>query len=475
MEELVTVFNHNNTYLCYRNPHYSNLHCDKNMKFYNRETEVQKLQQIALQAQTYAQLTVVLGRRRIGKTSLLLHAYQAHTPLYFFVAKKNEYLLCAEFVDEVKVKLNIPIYGEFRTFKDLFGLLMEVSKTQHFTLIIDEFQDFSTVNAAIFSEMQKIWDMNKNESRMNLIVCGSVYSLMTRIFENVKEPLFGRASHRLHIKAFHILTLKTILQDAYPEYQGEDLLALYIFTGGVAKYVVLLIQSKSFTKKAMIESIFAENSLFIEEGKNVLIDEFGKDYMNYFSILSLIASGKTSRVEIESILQIQTGGFLDRLETEFGLIKKVRPIYAKPNGRKLKYAIEDNFLSFWFRFIYKYRSAVEAGNLDYIKQILERDYSVYSGKILEKFFREKLIAEKAYSEVGTFWDKSGENEIDIVAVNDLTQKALIVEVKRNDQKIDMNLLKKKSAALMPHLEGYEIEYAGWSIQETLFDPKMGYS
>jgi hypothetical protein len=118
-------------------------------------------------------------------------------------------------------------------------------------------------------------------------------------------------------------------------------------------------------------------------------------------------------------MEIQTGGFLDRLEKDFGLIKKVRPIFSKPNSRKLKYAIEDNFLNFWFRFIYKYRSAVEMGNLDYLKEIISRDYTTYSGKILEKYFTERLKAEKKYNIIGPYWDGKNQNEIDIVAINEL--------------------------------------------------------
>lgn len=119
----------------------------------------------------------------------------------------------------------------------------------------------------------------------------------------------------------------------------------------------------------------------MDEGKNGLIDEFGKDYGSYFSTLSLIASGKISRVEIESIMEMQVGGFLDRLENEYSLIKKVRPIFAKPNSRSVKYQINDNFLNFWFRFIYKYRSAVKIGSLDYLKEVVKRDYTTYSGYI----------------------------------------------------------------------------------------------
>ena len=435
------------------------------MKFYNREKELSLLSSIEKRSHQAAQLTFMVGRRRIGKTSLLVKA-QAHTTcLYFFVAKKNESLLCAEFQEVIKQKLQIPIFGTLNTFRDLFGLLMEVSKKQSFTLIIDEFQEFSSINSSIYSDMQNIWDIENSGSKINLIACGSVYSMMTRIFENAKEPLFGRATQRIHLKAFTVDTLKEVINDYAPTYSNEDLLAFYLFTGGVAKYVELLVQANAFTLTAILDEVVAENSLFLEEGKNVLIDEFGKEYGNYFSILSLIASGKTSRTEIESIMEIQTGGFLDRLENEYGLIRKVRPILAKPNSRNVKYSVEDNFLKFWFRFIYKYRSAVEIGNLGYIKEIIKRDYTTYSGKILEQYFTEKLISTKQYNKIGSYWERNNQNEIDIVAINDIEKKVLFAEVKRNQDKINIEKLIEKSQNLLPQFKEYQIEYQGFSLKD----------
>ena len=435
------------------------------MRFYNREKELVLLDKIQELSYRTAQMTFVVGRRRIGKTSLLLKASENTDYIYFFVAKKSEVLLCAEFLEEVKQKLNIPVFGTIKTFKELFGLLMEVSKTRRFTLIIDEFQEFTSVNSSVYSEMQNIWDNNKEQSKLNLILCGSVYSMMTKIFENSKEPLFGRATQRIHLKAFDVTTLQEILSDHYPNYTREDLLAFYLFTGGVAKYVELLVQAKAFTYETMLNEIISENSLFLEEGKNVLIDEFGKDYGNYFSILSLIASGKTSRVEIESIMEMQTGGFLERLEKEYGLIKKVRPILAKPNSRTVKYRIEDNFLKFWFRFIYKYHSAIEAGNLEYIKEIIQRDYVTYSGTILEKYFTEQLKAKKKYNTIGTYWERNNLNEIDIVAIDDLKKTVLFAEVKRNKNNISLEKLKEKSAKLLPQFKGFAFDYRGFSLED----------
>lgn len=435
------------------------------MKFYNREKELVQLEKIEKRSQKSAQMTFMVGRRRIGKTSLLMKATANETCVYMFISKKNEALLVSELLVEVQLKLNVELFGTFKTFKDLFGYLMELSKTRHFTLIIDEFQEFISTNPSIYSDMQNSWDSKKGESKINLILCGSIYSLMKKIFENSKEPLFGRATQRIHLKAFNIPTIKAILSENYPAYTSEDLLAFYMITGGVAKYVELLIEAEAFTMEAILDEIFSDNSIFLDEGKNVLIDEFGKEYGNYFSILSLIASSKTSRVEMESILEMQIGGFLERLENDFGIISKVRPLFTKPNSRSVKYKINDNFLSFWFRFIYKYRGAIETGNLGYVKDIVLRDYTMYSGTILEKYFIEKMIAEENFSAIGTYWEKSNLHEIDIVAVNDYEKRLILVEVKRQAHTINLNELEQKATSLVHNFKNYHIEYRGLSMSD----------
>ena len=434
-------------------------------RFYNRKKEIALLESIERKSLDKAQMTFIVGRRRIGKTTLLTNVFSNKYSLYFFVSKKNESLLCEEFTEEIQNKLGITIHGVLRSFKDVFGLLIDLSKRQHFTLIIDEFQEFNNLNPAIYSDMQNIWDRNKDSSRINLILCGSVYSLMYKIFENSKEPLFGRATARLSIKQFDIQTIKEILFDHHSGFTKEDLLAFYLFSGGIAKYVELLVNAKAFTQKKIINEILSLNSLFLDEGRNILIDEFGKDYGNYFSVLSLIASSKTSRPEMESIMNINLGGFLDKLENEFDLITKVRPILSKPAGKNIKYRINDNFLNFWFRFIFKYRGAVEIGNLDYVKTIINRDYQTYSGQILERYFREKIISEMNISAIGSYWEKGNQNEIDIVALNEYDKTALIVEVKRSNKKINLNILQNKAVNLVMKIPDYTIEYRGFSMDD----------
>lgn len=433
------------------------------MKFYNREKELKNLRDIKNSSLNSSKMTVIVGRRRIGKTKLIKEAYK--DKVYLFVSKKDEALLCTEFIDIVQSTLDIKILGEFKSFKNLFEYLMQVAIEKPFTLVIDEFQEFLQINSSIYSDMQNIWDEYKDRSKMNLVLSGSIYSLIKKIFEDKKEPLFGRANNKIHLKGFSVDTLKEILEENYPKYINSDLLSFYIFTGGVAKYVEIFVEKEAFTFEKQLDVIFDDFSLFLEEGKNLLIEEFGKEYTTYFSILSLIASSKTSRSEIESVLGRNIGGYLEKLEKDYTIIKKVKPIFAKEGARTLKYEIIDNYFNFWFRFIYKYRSAIEIENYEFVKEIVKRDFSVYSGRFLEKYFMAKLKLSNKYSNLGTYWEKKNLNEIDIVAINEFDKKATIVEVKLNPEKIDLEVLKQKSVKLEKELKNYVIEYVGYSLNE----------
>lgn len=433
------------------------------MKFYNREKELKNLQEIELLSKTSSKMSVIVGRRRIGKTSLIKHTYKEK--VYLFVSKKDEPLLCEEFISIISNTLNIKILGSFASFAKLFEYIMQLAQTIHFTLVIDEFQEFLHINDSIYSDMQNIWDEYKESSKMNLILSGSIYSLMKKIFEDKKEPLFGRANNKIHLKAFSVNTLEEIVRENYPDFSKKDLLSFYTFTGGVAKYVEILVDKQAFTFEKQLDMILEENSLFLEEGKNILIEEFGKHFTTYFSILSLISSSKTSRTEIESILEKNIGGYLDRLENEYSIIKKIKPIFAKEGSRSIKYEIIDNFFNFWFRFIYKNKSAIEIENYEYVKEIIKRDFSTYSGKMLERFILEKLKLSNNYSDLGTYWESKNQNEIDIVAINDLEKTMLIGEVKLNPKKIDINLLKQKSTKLISKYSKYNVEYMGYSLED----------
>lgn len=387
--------------------------------------------------------------------------------LYFFVARKTEAELCKDFVEEITSKLQLPILGEVVRFADIFKYLLQLSKNRPLTLIIDEFQDFKRVNPSVFSDMQKIWDLNKQEAHINLVVCGSVYSLMNVIFKNNKQPLYGRQTGEIKVTPFPPSVVKEILSSYNSAYTNEDLLALYSYTGGVAEYVEMMMDAGAMTKEQMTEKFVAKNSYFIYEGKNMLIGEFGKDYARYFEILQLIASGYTTRGEIESIMKIEIAGYLAKLENDYCLISRYTPMFQKAN-RNIHYQIEDNFLRVWFRYIYKYGYMIEVGANKKLKMLMDKDYTTYTGKVLERYFLAKMIESEEYTQIASWWDRKGENEIDLIAADELEQKVTFYEVKRQAKDINLGILKDKAEHFFQatgKFKKYDIGYQGLSMED----------
>ncbi|MBQ2387048.1 MAG: AAA family ATPase [Bacteroidales bacterium] len=440
------------------------------MRFFDRETEFEKLREIEELSHEVAQFTIITGRRRIGKTAMVKKYYENSTILYFFVARKAETELCEIFIDEIRTKLNIPMLeGKGMTFATIFKFIMELSQTKHITLFIDEFQDFYRINSSIYSDMQNIWDSYKNKAQINLIVAGSVNTLMNKIFKDKKEPLFGRQTNTINVRPFKPLVLKQIMSEYCPDYKNSDLLALYTLTGGVAKYVELFIDRKKFTERTMLDMFFERDSYFLQEGKNMLVDEFGKDYGIYFSILTLIAQGRNTRSEIESILNIkELSGYLKNLNEEYGLIRKMQPIYEKSTNKNVHYSINDQFLSFWFRFVYKYTHIIEAEGNDKLKAIAKRDFNTVSGKALESYFIDVLKESGIYTRLGYWHDRKGENEIDIIAEDEVDNKIEFIEIKRQSKNFDRKTLEAKSQTFLKAIgtfKDYEITYRELSIED----------
>ena len=436
------------------------------MKFYDRIKELESLRQMLEQSKKSACFTAIIGRRRIGKTSLLMESVKDEKYLYLFVSRKNEQLLCNQFQREASEAIGIQIFGSITDFRTFFEQLMIFAINEPFTLIIDEFQEFERVNKSIFSDIQDVWDRYKDKSKINFIACGSIYSMMKRVFENEKEPLFGRLTSKIILRPFSITTLKEILKDYNTNFGSEDIFCLYLITGGVAKYIALLMEAGATTKEKMIKYVTRLDSPFLTEGRDLLISEFGKEYGTYFSILQLIASGKTAQNEIDSIIEKNTGTYLVNLELEYSLIQRNKPIFSKPESRNLRWSLNDNFLLFWFRFIYPNQSMIELGKNERMTEYILLNYEQFSGLILERYFREKITEEESITQIGNFWDKKGVNEIDIVAIDAIRKKAIIAEVKRNKNKINISELKDKASKIENNLSKYKIEYRGLSLEDV---------
>lgn len=412
------------------------------MLFFDRKEQLGQLAEMKRRSyENHSMLTVVTGRRRIGKTTLIDKSMGDEPYLYFFVGRKTETVLCSEFVQEIRTKLGLFVPDGIAKFKDIFALLMNEGQTRNFTLVIDEFQNFSDINPSVFSDIQNFWDQFRLKTHINFIVSGSVYSLMTKLFKDKKEPLYGRNDLTIKLQPFSPSVLKEIMNEYAPGHSNEDLLALFTYTGAVPKYIELLVDARALSKDKIIDYICKADSPFIEEGRKLLIQEFGRKYETYFSILEAISEGYNTQASISDRLgEKSIGGQLMKLEQTYNLIEKKRPIWAGSKTQTVRFEICDVFLRFWFRYIEKNQMLIEIGQYPLLKKIMTDDYTTYTGDTLERYFKAKLIESMQYCAIGSWWDPKGytdvkgnhqQCEIDIVAIRTDDKNVDLIEVKRN--------------------------------------------
>ncbi len=444
------------------------------MKFYNRNKELEQLARIRHQTfDNHSQLTVITGRRRIGKTKLIMKSCEGTPTVYLFVSRNNEATLCRLFSGAVRQSLGYYVPDGITSFVQLFEQIMVMGKTAAFNLVIDEFQEFFNINPSAFSGMQDVWDRYKDITRVNLVASGSVYTLMHRIFMDYKEPLYGRCDTIIHLRPFTTSTLKEILSGYSPAYTNDDLLALFTITGGVPKYVELLMERGAFTVNDMIGRVTEENSIFLEEGTILLAQEFGRKYGNYFSILSAIASGRNTAPEIaQAVGYTSIGGMLLRLEEDYEIISKKRPVMSKERSQNVRYEITDNFLRFWFRYVSRNQNLIQMGLNNRLCDIALSDYTTYSGLTLEEWFRQRLREEGCYKEIGSWWNatkggKTDPQEVDIVAIPlDNNAPVFVAEVKRQGKNFKPERFEKKVEHLRNKiLHGCKIESRLFTIDD----------
>ena len=387
------------------------------MRFYDRKAELMQLErrrEIAFK--DHSQMTVLTGRRRIGKTMLIRKSCESCTMVYLFVSRGNEAMLCNSFAKVINDTLKSVFVPEnTESFADVFEMLMRAGRMEKFTLVIDEFQEFFYINPTLYSKMQDIWDRYKDITHVFFVASGSVYTLMTRIFQDAREPLYGRCDSIIKLKPFTTDVLKEVLADYKPDYTKEDLLALYSFTGGIPKYVDLFMQSGCTDVEMMIDYMVQPDSPFLDEGNALLIQEFGRKYGNYFAVLADIACGRNTLSELgKSMGETNIAGHIRRLEEDYELIAKKRPIFAKEGTQTVRFEISDLFL----------RS---------LGELIKMDYPTYSGLVLEMYFRQKMAESGEYINIGSWWQaKKGKDacEVDIIGIKTDDKTAVVAEVKR---------------------------------------------
>ena len=440
------------------------------MEFFGRQEEIAALRRIRATAAESARMTVLTGRRRVGKTALLRMALDdgklpyVHLP----ITRQPEVTLCEQLQAECEEVLQLGIHGTCRRFGELFKELMVESTKRPFTLVLDEFQEFDRTNPGVFGDIQAVWDRYQPKSKLNLVISGSVNRLMNKIFFSDSEPLYGRNTGRLQLLPFSASLIKKIFRTYHPKYGPSDLLALWTLTGGVARYVDLLMSEKAYTRKAMLETVFDPTSFYLDEGRTILADEFGPDYGTYFTILAVLSSGQTTSAELKNVLGCEVGGYLAKLENQYGIISKKQPLFEKSTTKNCHYQIDDCFFRFWFRFVFKNRYLQELGRYDRMRELAERDFDAFAGYSLERYFQWKMREGKSFTRMGSWWDRKGENEVDLVCEDETKGTLAFFEVKTDARRLDLDVLRGKTRAFFaknPEKAGLRLSFGGLSLDD----------
>jgi hypothetical protein len=442
-----------------------------NINFIGRLDELKQLREISKNRF----FLIIKGRRRIGKTLLSRKAFPDAVYIFIWPDKSLDWIL-----EQISAEYNLP---GFKNFGSLIEYLLEQGKT----VIIDEFQNFLNVDKSVYGEIQKVIDEKKQKKKpFRLVVAGSSYSLMNKVFYAPASPLYGRKTHEINLENLAIHSLFKELSIPLHEF-----IELWSVFEGVPYYYELIDLKKS-ARETIFNLALSRDAQLREEGKAILSVEFGKDSRTYNTVLTAISEGKTKLNEISSLFdnkKNETIKYLDILRKEFNLVKKMTPITENPaKSRNGKYQIIDNFLSFWFYFYDKKRAYVEQERFDEVLDFFNKEFNSFVGRKFEKFLsilikEKKIIPELKFNKIGNQWGKSGHEtfEIDILALNDNSKQALFGECKWKDKVNALEILKEleRKSRLVDwnketRIEAFAVFAKSFSKKASEFNGKKAY-
>lgn len=430
--------------------------------FVDREKELEFLQQEYQREDS--SLVILYGRRRVGKTALATKFMEGKPALYFLVTEESEQQNRNAFKNAVADFCGNELLksASLQQWELLFKALCEKKSDQKLLLILDEFQYLGKSAPAFPSVFQKIWDTFLKQQPVMVILCGSLISMMESQTLSYSSPLYGRRTGQIKLRQIPF----SHYGQFFPEKSHKELVEYYAVTGGIPKYIELFYDAGDIYT-AIQHSILSKSSFLFDE-PNFLLQREVSEIGSYFSIMKAIAAGNQKLGKIAGVLEVKQTGLSKYLQTlvDLDLLEREVPV-TEENPEKSKrglYKIKDNFILFWFRFIYPSMGLIESGNeqaaMNRIRANLVDNHISY---IYEDVCREKMWQLAAagqwnflFDKVGRWWN--GNTEIDLVALdsqganiifgeckywegpvginvlNNLMEKANEIEWKRNDRK-----------------------------------------
>ncbi len=455
------------------------------MKFIARETELATLER---EYERDGGFVVLYGRRRVGKTTLIKEFLKGKTAFYFLATKEIESQSMKRLAGVISRTTKNPLLARatFHDWLDLFGLIADYKPEEKKVLVIDEFPYLVKTNDAFPSIMQNAWDEILRGKNIMLILCGSLISMMKKYALSYESPIYGRRTAQIRLMPLSFTDVYS-----HQKMSFTDSVAQFSVAGGVPKYFDFF-DGKRPLYEEIKETILSPNGFLYEEPQFLLENEV-QSPNSYFSIIKSIADGNHKLGNIASVLGLDTSALTPYLTTlsELGFIEKQVPITEMnpEKSRKGLYFISDNFIRFWFRYVYPYKGELELENPQIVLDELDKDFSEKFVAFTYERVCQSILAHLCAtgkitftpSKIGSYWlNEYGDQntQIDVAAVDKQNKLLFLGECKYHQKPIDADVyfdLRKKaeqSKELQKAFPNYKILYGVFSksgFKERLLD------
>lgn len=413
-------------------------------KFIDREAEMKTLEQEY--KREGSSLVILYGRRRVGKTTLISEFIKNKNALFFLASEESEVQNRNAFKEKAAafIKSDLLMDASVSSWDTIFKAIMDTSFDAKPVIVIDEFQYIGKSNPAFPSVFQRIWEeILKNKSVM-VILCGSLISMMESQTLNYDSPLYGRRTAQIKLKQIPFRYYKQF----FPGKDENALIEMYSVTGGVPKYIELFRESDNIYEA--IEQSILNPSGYLYDEPYFLLQQEVSEIGSYFSLIKAIAAGNSKLSAISTVLETKATSLTKYLKTliDLDILEREVPV-TEDNPEKSKkglYKIKDNYLRFWFAFVYPNLSFIESGNGEIVLSKIRKGLiSTHTAFVYEDVCREKmwqLNAEEKwdfhFSKLGRYWDN--QTEIDIAAIDPEGKNLILGECKYWSEPVGINIL-----------------------------------
>lgn len=444
------------------------------MKFIGRKEELGKLE---AEYQRDGSFVVVYGRRRVGKTTLIKEFIKNKTAFYYLATEELEVQSMKRLAGVIGRATNNSLLNKavFNDWLDLFQLVADYKPNEKKVLVIDEFPYLVKTNPAFPSILQNAWDELLKDNNVMLILSGSLIGMMLKHTLSYDSPLYGRrtAQMRLSSLPFNDVYMASGLT-------FERAVEQYAITGGVPKYLEFFEDGRELVDQ--IKDVVLNKSGFLYEEPFFLLRSESLSAVNYFSIIKTIADGNHKLGKIASALNQDTSSITPYLSTltELGFIEKRIPVTEKnpEKTRKGLYFISDNFIRFWFHYVYPYKGELELDNVQIVLDEINKDFKekfvafAYEDICKEIFQNlcKKGSIDFVPSRIGSYWlnDFNNDTEIDVMAIDNQNKRIFVGECKYHNKSVDAQVyfsLKEKvenNDEIKKGFTGFELIYVLFS-------------